>query len=72
MSPPPLPLIPLTPNASPGPCEKEIEKYCDDEEQGDSRLADCLSDSLTFIELTDSDGDGEGGKGGGGGGGEKR
>jgi len=39
-----------------GQCEKEIEKYCKDEDEGDGQLADCISDAIAQSELP---GDGE-------------
>lgn len=33
-----------------GKCEKEIEKYCKELEQGEGKLADCMSDIISEIE----------------------
>lgn len=33
-----------------GKCKAEIKQYCDDVEEGESKLADCISDSITESE----------------------
>ena len=33
-----------------GPCEKEIEELCEDLEQGEGKLAECISDAITESE----------------------
>lgn len=41
-----------------GKCAKEIEKYCDDIEEGEGKLADCISEQIASSEAPDT-GDGE-------------
>jgi hypothetical protein len=43
----------LVPPSSPfaGQCEKEIEKYCKDEDEGNGQLATCISDAIAQSEL---------------------
>lgn len=36
-----------------GKCEKEIEKYCKDTDEGEGKLADCISDAITESENAD-------------------
>lgn len=33
-----------------GKCTKEIERYCEDVEEGDAQLATCMSDAITQAE----------------------
>jgi hypothetical protein len=33
-----------------GPCESEINDLCDDLEQGEAKLAECISDAITESE----------------------
>lgn len=42
-----------------GACEKEVEKYCEDVEEGEGKLADCISDAIAQSENPET-GDGEG------------
>ena len=41
-----------------GKCAKEIEKYCDDVDEGEGKLADCISDSIASTEMPENS-DGE-------------
>ncbi len=38
-----------------GKCAKEIEKYCEDVEEGEGKLADCMSDAITQSENPDNE-----------------
>ena len=47
-----------------GKCVKEIEKLCSETEEGDGKLAECMSDAITESENSDdSSGEWEGGRG---------
>ena len=52
------PLLVFRCRSDTGKCEKEIDKICDEVEQGESRLADCLSDAIAEAENSDSSGEG--------------
>ncbi|GIL97843.1 hypothetical protein Vretimale_3387, partial [Volvox reticuliferus] len=40
-----------------GKCATEIDTYCDDVEEGDSKLADCISEQIAASEVPDTSGD---------------
>lgn len=37
-----------------GKCSKEIAKYCDDVDEGEGKLADCISENIAATELPDA------------------
>lgn len=39
-----------------GKCKAEVEKICDDVEQGEGKLADCISDAIAESEASEDDG----------------
>lgn len=52
------PTGPLSFMSFPGKCEREIERYCDDVDEGEGHLADCISNQISSSEAPDN-GDGE-------------